>query len=99
MEKTFYLRFDDGSVGIATYTLPAGSTEISQAEYEADLARIETENEATREAQQQAELQSLADSLAELMAGGMTEATARRVLNIPPDLELPAPQTGEPATA
>ena len=89
MEKTIYLLFGNGSVGVQTVLLPQDAVEISQAQYQERLAEITTQNEAHQQQVVEAERQRQTQAVAGLMRVGVDETTARQVLGIPDDVQLP----------
>jgi len=103
METTLkYYRLASGAIESVEITgesgghVPAdGAVEISEAEYDQELAQIRADREAREQQERAEELQRLADDLAALVAAGIPGATARRMLGITPDMELPPPGGGQ----
>lgn len=84
-ETTVYYMFDNGSVASRTVTgseppaLPDGAVEITQAEYEQELAAIQQAHDDAVADVEAAEAQQREDDYNALIAAGIPEATARRM--------------------
>ncbi|WP_055477570.1 hypothetical protein [Sphaerimonospora mesophila] len=89
MDKILYYQYEDGSVSKREIPPPPGAVEITREAYESVLNSIEAKTAAHRQQLLDAERERFTTSVAQLMRLGMDEATARQILGVPNDVELP----------
>lgn len=89
MDKILYYQYEDGSVSKREIPPPPGAVEITREAYESVLASIEAKTEAHRQQLLDAERERWTQSVAGLMRLGMDEVTARQILGVPEQVELP----------